>query len=575
MHAPAGSKVSALIATLTIRFTTAEYTQSNCRYLPGDAQWPTDKDWRELNTTTNGKLIVGTPLAQACYTPTVDFDRDSCTKVRDAWTLGEAYYEDAVNIMSPYWLNDTCSPFSGTSCKQGNIASYAVEIDGAKTVTAALKFAREKNIRVSIKNTGHDYIGRSNGRGSLALWTHKLKDISVLQYNSSYYTGPALKAGAGVQFFEAYKAAAASDLRVLGGYCPTVGMVGGYVQGGGHGPLAASYGLAADNTLEFEVVTADGQHLTASRTQNPDLYWALSGGGAGTYAVVLSLTTKAHPDGRTSGASLVIANTDPDSYWAAISSFHKRMVDMNNIPGFATSWGFDKSAFSLNVATLTGGTQKDMQNALQPFLQDLQKLNISTISYATTEHPTFYEHFEQYTFPPEIYQTNSTLGGRLIPVSTVRDNLSGLIKAFRTITNDASFPRNRISGISLNVTHSRVGSSPGANAVLPAWRDALYTLNVGIGVSPDDPATELQAIQDKANEWQALFNPLTPGGGGYLNEATYDNPTWKVDYFGKNYDKLLTIKKRYDPDFTFWQHTSVGTDAYWFVAGDGRLCRIS
>ncbi|KAK6068145.1 FAD binding domain-containing protein [Seiridium cupressi] len=495
MHVPAGSKVSALIATLTIRFTTAKYTQSNCRYLPGDAQWPTDKDWRELNTTTNGKLIVGTPLAQACYTPTVDFDRGSCTKVRDAWTLGETYHEDAVNIMSPYWLNDTCSPFSGTSCKQGNIASYAVEIDGAKTVTAALKFAREKNVRVSIKNTGHDYIGRSNGRGSLALWTHKLKDISVLQYHSSYYTGPALKAGAGVQFFEAYKAAAASNLRVLGGYCPTVGM-------------------------------------------NPDLYWALSGGGAGTYAVVLSLTTKAHPDGRTSGASLVIANTDPDSYWAAISSFHKRMVDMNKFP-------------------------------------DLQKLHISTISYATTEHPTFYEHFEQYTLPPEIYQTNSTLGGRLIPVSTVRDNLSGLIKAFRTITNDASFPRNRISGISLNVTHSRVGNSPGANAVIPAWRDALYTLNVGIGVSPDDPATELQAIQDKANEWQALFNPLTPGGGGYLNEATYDNPTWKVDYFGKNYDKLLTIKKRHDPDFTFWQHTSVGTDAYWSVAGDGRLCRIS
>ena len=66
-------------------------------------------------------------------------------------------------------------------------------------------------------------------------------------------------------------------------------MVGGYVQGGGHGPLAASYGLAADNTLEFEVVTVDGRHLIASPIQNSDLYWALSGGGAGNYAVVLSL----------------------------------------------------------------------------------------------------------------------------------------------------------------------------------------------------------------------------------------------------------------------------------------------
>ena len=478
--------------------------------------------------------------------------------------------------MSPYWLNDSCSPFTGpdASCSMGNIAVYAIDVDSAETAAAGLKFAQEKNIRLSIKNTGHDYIGRSNGQGSLALWMHNLKNISFFNYSSPGYTGPAAKASAGIQFFEAYEAAAEHGLRVLGGYCPTVGMVGGYVQGGGHGPLAASYGLAADNTLEFEVVTVHGQHLIASPHENSDLYWALSGGGAGTYAVVLSLTTKAHADGQTAGASLSFANTDADTYWAAVGAFHTHLLELNTIPGFATSWGFDNHAFDLNVATLPGGVQTDMTAAWEPFLQELEKLNVSLTSYNTTEHKSFYDHYEHYTFPPEIYETNNSLGGRLIPPSTVQNNLTGLLDVFREIVTDPDFPENRISVISLNVTHERVGNTPGSNAVLPAWRDALYTLNVAIGYKPDVPPEELQAVQAKVNTWQALFNPLTPGGGGYMNEATFDDPDWKADYFGENYDELLKIKRHYDPNFVLWQHTSVGADVYWEVAGDGRLCRV-
>ncbi|TGO53083.1 hypothetical protein BCON_0130g00280 [Botryotinia convoluta] len=143
----------------------------------------------------------------------------------------------------------------------------AINVSSADDVIAGLKFATENKVRITIKNTGHDYIGRSNGEGSLALWTHNLKDISFLDYTSTNYTGPAVKVGAGVQFFEAYEIAAENGLRVVGGFCPNVGMAGGYVQGGGHGPLGATYGLSADNALEFEVVTADGRHLIATLTE--------------------------------------------------------------------------------------------------------------------------------------------------------------------------------------------------------------------------------------------------------------------------------------------------------------------
>ncbi|KAI1105907.1 FAD-binding domain-containing protein [Jackrogersella minutella] len=571
--------VSAALAALPLVNAAAYWPRANqsaCRALPGDAAWPTDSDWNQLNTTIGGKLILGKPLAQPCYSPTIDADRDTCVTIRDDWTTGDIFYEDPVNVMSPYWLNDSCSPYlsPSPSCTMGNMAVYAIDVDTPETVAAGLKFAQEKNIRLSIKNTGHDYIGRSNGQGSLALWTHNLKNMTFFNYSSPSYTGPAVKAGAGIQFFEAYKIAADNGFRVLGGYCPTVGMVGGYVQGGGHGPLSASYGMAADNTLEFEVVTVDGQHLTASPTENSDLYWALSGGGAGNYAVVLSLTAKAHPDGNTAGATLSFANTNPTQYWAGVAAWQKSLLTINTIPHLATSWGLDNTGFSLNVATLTDGTQADLEAALQPFLQDLKGLNISLATYNTSEHATFYDHYEAYTFPPEIYATNSSLGGRLISPSTVENNLTGLVDVFRQIVTDADYPRNRISAISLNVTHERVGNAAGSNAVLPAWRDALYTLNVGIGFDADAATAELQDVQAKVNEWQALFTPLTPGGGGYMNEATFDDAAWKEDYYGANYDRLLEIKKKYDPGFALWQHTSVGMDAYWELNGEGRLCRV-
>src|SRR5204863_4714555 len=138
---------------------------------------------------------------------------------------------------------------------------------------------------------------------------------------SQHYSGPAIKMGAGVQAFEAYSAANARGLRIVGGSCPTVGLAGGYTQGGGHSCLSSTYGLGADQALEWEVMTADGKLITASPTENSDLYWALSGGGGGTYGVVLSLTSKVYPDGEIGGASLALSSDtiSQDAFWDVIS----------------------------------------------------------------------------------------------------------------------------------------------------------------------------------------------------------------------------------------------------------------
>ena len=73
-----------------------------------------------------------------------------------------------------------------------------------------------------------------------------------------------------------------------------MGASGGYVQGGGYGAMGIKYGLAVDNVLEFDIVTADGQLVTANACKNSDLFWAVRGGGGGTFGIVTRMVYKAH-----------------------------------------------------------------------------------------------------------------------------------------------------------------------------------------------------------------------------------------------------------------------------------------
>lgn len=123
----------------------------------------------------------------------------------------------------------------------------------------------------------------------------------------------------GVQAIEAQKTANDAGYVVVEGDCPTLGIAGGYTQGGGTSPLGSKFGLAADQVLEWEVVTADGTFRTASPTKNTDLYWALPGGGGGTYGAVLSMTVKLYKNLPTGGATLTFVDST-DAYWKAVQA---------------------------------------------------------------------------------------------------------------------------------------------------------------------------------------------------------------------------------------------------------------
>ncbi|KAG7089744.1 hypothetical protein E1B28_011398 [Marasmius oreades] len=147
---------------------------------------------------------------------------------------------------------------------------------------------------------------------------HNLQNIVWFpNFKSSTYSGPAVKAYAGVRGIDLATFVDKRGHTVVSDRWLT----GGYIQGAGHSALTNLYGLAADQALEFEVITTQGQYLIASATQNKDLFWALSGGGGGTYAIVWSVTVKAHPDTSVSAGFLNFTSTgiSPD-----VSSSHSR-----------------------------------------------------------------------------------------------------------------------------------------------------------------------------------------------------------------------------------------------------------
>lgn len=283
--------------------------------------------------------------------------------------------------MAAWFSNNSCSPFLDEFSPCSNIAfvQYAVKAANVADYQATLAFAAKYNIRLVVRNTGHDYFGKSSGAGSLALWTHFLKDTQVIRsYRSRAYRGPAMKLGAGIQAFEGYAAADKADLAIVGGNCETVGLAGGYTQGGGLGPLSSIAGLGADQALEWEVVLASGEHIVATPESHKDLYWALSGGGGGTYAAVVSVTVRAYPTMNVASATLSFNNQgiSAGTFTNVVKTF------LSGLPPLATAgaWGsfyLANGTFQLVPAFGPNISGPKLQSLLQPTLSALKTAGIS------------------------------------------------------------------------------------------------------------------------------------------------------------------------------------------------------
>ncbi|OHE90392.1 FAD binding domain-containing protein [Colletotrichum orchidophilum] len=544
---------------------------SACRCFPGEDCWPTAAEWDAFNTTVGGRLIATVPIGAVCHDSSFGaYDEAKCTALQNSWAEAETHIQTSSSVMAAFFANQSCDPFQDRTdrCIIGTYVQYAVKATGADDYAKTIRFAQDNNIRFVIRNTGHDYLGKSTGAGALALWTQHLKDISVLDYKSTSYSGKALKISAGVQAGEAQAAAHAQGLVVVGGNSPTVGIAGGYTQGGGHGPLVSKYGLAADQVLEWEVVTSEGNTLVATPTANSDLYWALSGGGGGVYAAVLSMTVKAFPDTIVSSANLTFTNSGvtDDVFYGAVTTYLKTLPTIVDA-GAVSIWLLSAGVFMMQPTTLPNKTKEELQVLLQPTLDALDTAGI-TYDFNIGQYTSYLASYNDMNPEPAVTEYN--IGGRLLPRSLVADDAStaSLVDALKSILDNGGI----VSGLTVNVARP---ANAIANAVNPAWRTALISAVVGTTYSRSDFSTLISGQSMVSDTLIPKLKALTPGGGAYLNEADRNEVDFQSTFYGSaNYVKLRAIKQLYDPSSTFYALTGVGSED-WKVQSDGRLCKVA
>jgi FAD/FMN-containing dehydrogenase len=470
-------------------------------------------------------------------------------------------------VQAAIFANASCDVFTPRSqpCLLGNYVAYAVNVTGPDDIAATIRFAVRKNIRLVVRNTGHDYVGRSTGAGGLGIWTHHLKGVEVKDWHDDGYKGKAIRIGAGTQGFEILAATQKAGLVAVTGECPTVGIAGGYTQSGGHSPLGTAFGLGADNTLEWEVVTPDGRFVRTrpSSRRDSDLFWALSGSGTGNYGVVVAVTLRAHTDAQTSGSSFTISQPGLN-HATVLNAWHAALPAILDAGMQATVLA---TTSYMTVQSITGynRTQTDLEVALAPFIQSLAAMNIA-LQPNYTSFASYHDHYLHYfgPLPAGLFGNagDQLMGGRLLQRSAL-SSIGPAINA--TMQLGVQF-----IGQSLNVARFATPS----RAVLPQWRSALVMSAYSMPYSDSVPFADMAARQEYIRDTvMPIVSRVTPDAGAYINEADYLQRDWQQVFYGENYGKLLDVKKRYDPKGLFWNSIAVGSEG-WAVRGDGRLCRV-
>lgn len=327
------------------------------RVRPARPGWPAAADWAKLGRA------VGSRLAPV--------------------TMPDLSGPDAKALLAnPFYLADEpgLTQHSGWLCAwRSSPSAYVVAAENVADVAAAVRFARAHNLRLVIKGRGHSFFGASNAPDSLLLWTRRMDDVTVhdafTPAGSTAAPVPAVSCGAGAMWLHAYQAVSVGAGRyVQGGGCTTVG-VAGLVLGGGFGSFSKGFGSAAASLLEAEVVTADGLVRVANHAREPDLFWALKGGGGGTFAVVTRLTLATHDLPQVFGTVRLSLHAHSDDAFRRLLA---RFIDLYAANLFNRHWGEQVTAGfgnQLQVSMVFQGLTRDEAAAAWKPLLDFVSAN--------------------------------------------------------------------------------------------------------------------------------------------------------------------------------------------------------
>jgi len=541
------------------------------RVRPGLPGWPGEADWSGLKAAVGGRL---SPVTMPSL---------------DAKLLSNPYYigDQPALTESSGWLN----------AWRSSPSRYVVAADSAEDVSAAVRFARAHNIRLAVKGRGHSYLGTSNAPDSLLIWTRHLDEVAVHEAftpaGSRDGPVPAVSCGGGAMWLHAYQAVSVEHGRyVQGGGCATVG-VAGLIQGGGFGSFSKGFGTAAASLLEAEIVTADGRVRVVNRFQEPELYWALKGGGGGTFGVITRLTLATHALPETVGAANVTIKAHSDE---AMRRLIAAFVDHYATHLLNPHWGEQVRMTPDNRMVVEmvfqGIDQAAARADWQPFLDFV---NAHGEDYSGQEHMRVLALPARRFWDPDalkgvpgVITMDTRPGARAtdfwwsgnteevgvfwtaytsawMPASLLKpENRSRLVEAW--------FAASRHWGVPF---HFNKGLAGAPAAAIAASRDtatnpdaceafALCIIADAQGQLFDGGQPENSAHR-RAEAVQAAMKALrvcAPDTGAYVNECDYFQEDWQRAFWGPHYPRLLDVKRRYDPDGLFTVHHGVGSEGW-------------
>ncbi|PGH19693.1 hypothetical protein AJ80_03848 [Polytolypa hystricis UAMH7299] len=566
--------------------------RGHCRCTPEKPCWPSTTKWRALNDSIDGNLLSLKPVGYVCHNPT--YDEEACSnlmKMNDnsLWKSGEPGA-----VLSPNWeiwpeRNESCFAESprNAPCGQGRIPIYSTIVRTPFHIQRAVRFADKHNLRLVIRNTGHDYLGRSAAPESLQIFTHHMKDMDFTDdfvpdgKKDGKGVGEAVTIGAGVQLAELYRAANKLGKTQVIGLAVSVGAAGGYIQGGGHSPLGPWKGSSIDHVLEYKLVTAKGKLVTANEYQNQDLFWALRGGGGGTFGVVYSVTLRTFKDPPTvfSALNITTGGTAGESYWNAVEKFHSYLPSISDAGGSGYYYIIPDLDFEGQKVSVVAGIfyfvgrddKESVDKVFEPILSDIESLPGVYVPYDSFQAPSSFATFQldgEAADEAAGGADPSILGSRLYSEKLLRSkNGPGrLAKAISQLDySDGTIAIGHL------VAGGQVSKNRHVDAALnPSWRDALTHIAVSRKWTLSSGPAGLRQVQKKVtNEDVPILAAVEPHMGAYVNEADVNEPQFQRTFWGSNYPRLLRIKRKWDPEGLFFVKSGVGSEG-WDEQG---LCR--